>query len=96
MFVIILGTVLIILVIYILPPPKVSFQKIYAKAPADAAQSLQAFRSSYPLVEKTLREMLKATYPSAEIKTLRNAGHFPYLNRPEDYSKALGAFFNGS
>ena len=49
-----------------------------------------------PLVEETLREMLKAIYPSAVIKTLPGAGHFPYLNCPGEYNKILGAFFNGS
>jgi len=49
-----------------------------------------------PLVEATLRDMLKTTYPSAAIKTLHGAGHFPYLNRAGEYSKILGEFFNGS
>ena len=47
-----------------------------------------------PLVEKTLREMLKTTYPSAQMKTLHDAGHFPYLNQPEAYTQILLAFFN--
>jgi maspardin len=49
-----------------------------------------------PLVEKPLREMLKTTYPSAAIKTLSGAGHFPYLNRADEYTKVLEDFFNGS
>ena len=49
-----------------------------------------------PLVEKTLRDMLKSTYPSATIKTLHGAGHFPYLNRAEEYTKILEEFFNGN
>jgi maspardin len=49
-----------------------------------------------PLVEETLRVMLKATYPSAAIKTLHDAGHFPYLSRAREYSKILEAFFDGS
>jgi pimeloyl-ACP methyl ester carboxylesterase len=49
-----------------------------------------------PLVEKTLRDMLRTTYPSAAIKTLAGVGHFPYLNRADEYSKILGEFFNGS
>jgi len=49
-----------------------------------------------PLVEKPLREMLKTTYPSAAIKTLSGAGHFPYLNRTDEYTKVLEKFFNGS
>jgi len=49
-----------------------------------------------PLVEKTLRELIKTTYPSARIKTLPGAGHFPYLNRPEEYTEILKEFFNGN
>lgn len=49
-----------------------------------------------PLLEKSLRQMLKTTYPSAEIKILNYAGHFPYLNRADEYSKILVDFFNGS
>lgn len=45
-----------------------------------------------PLVDVGLREMLKTVYPSANVKTFHQAGHFPYLNRPEDYSRALLEF----
>ena len=48
-----------------------------------------------PLVEKPLREMLKTTYPSAAVKTLSGAGHFPYLNRADEYSKIIEAFIQG-
>jgi pimeloyl-ACP methyl ester carboxylesterase len=46
-----------------------------------------------PLVEKKLREMLKATYPSAPVQTIRQKGHFPYLNAPDDYHRILEQFF---
>lgn len=46
-----------------------------------------------PLVEEALREMLKATYPSAAVKMMSDAGHFPYLNRAEEYTKLLEDFF---
>lgn len=46
-----------------------------------------------PLVEKTLRERLKAVYPSATVYTLHNTGHFPYLNMPEQYTGILAGFF---
>ena len=49
-----------------------------------------------PLVEETLREMLKDTYPSAEVVTLHNVGHFPYLNQPEEYTRILRSFFEGN
>jgi len=47
-----------------------------------------------PLVEKELREMLKATYPSAPVETIRQKGHFPYLNAPDDYNRILEQFFS--
>jgi pimeloyl-ACP methyl ester carboxylesterase len=45
-----------------------------------------------PLVEDPLREMLKATYTSAQVKTLHGVGHFPYLNEPEEYVQILEQF----
>jgi maspardin len=45
-----------------------------------------------PLVELTLREQLKEIYPSAEVHTFSNVGHFPYLNRPEEYTELLSEF----
>lgn len=47
-----------------------------------------------PMVDGELREMLKAVYPSATVKTLNRAGHFPYLNRPEEYTEALVEFLS--
>lgn len=47
-----------------------------------------------PLVEKDLRKMLKATYPSVSVETLIQKGHFPYLNAPQDYNRILEQFFN--
>jgi pimeloyl-ACP methyl ester carboxylesterase len=45
-----------------------------------------------PVVDEKLRAMLKTTYPSAVVKTFHQAGHFPYLNRPEEYTHALEVF----
>ncbi|MEW5938953.1 MAG: alpha/beta hydrolase [Chloroflexota bacterium] len=45
-----------------------------------------------PLVELTLREQLKETYPSAAVHTL-SVGHFPYLKAPEEYAQFLREFF---
>lgn len=42
-----------------------------------------------PLVEETLRTQLKVTYPTAKVHTLRNAGHFPYLNEAQTYTRLL-------
>ena len=46
-----------------------------------------------PLVELVLREQLKELYPSAEVHTFSGVGHFPYLNRPEEYTALLLEFF---
>ncbi len=46
-----------------------------------------------PLVELTLREQLKQTYPAAVIHTLSGVGHFPYLKLPEEYTGFLRDFF---
>jgi pimeloyl-ACP methyl ester carboxylesterase len=44
-----------------------------------------------PLVEKALREQLKSTYPSAQVRTL-SSGHFPYLNRSTGFTDIVTAF----
>jgi pimeloyl-ACP methyl ester carboxylesterase len=46
-----------------------------------------------PLVPEVLREQLKTTYPTARVETLHDAGHFPYLNMPEQYTQLLIDFF---
>ncbi|MEW5827895.1 MAG: alpha/beta hydrolase [Chloroflexota bacterium] len=46
-----------------------------------------------PLVEETLREQLKETYPSAQFHTFSGVGHFIYLNRPDEYNRVLEDFF---
>jgi maspardin len=47
-----------------------------------------------PMVDAELREMLKAAYPSAAVKTFKRAGHFPYLNRPTEYTESLVEFLS--
>jgi len=47
-----------------------------------------------PLVEPALRAQLKTTYPAAAVYTFSGAGHFPYLNRPDEYTTALREFFD--
>ncbi len=47
-----------------------------------------------PLVELALREQLKATYPQAQVYSFHEAGHFPYLNHPEEYTRLLAAFLD--
>ena len=39
---------LVIVIVYLWPVPHPTFEQVYAKAPADKAASLQAFRASYP------------------------------------------------
>lgn len=47
-----------------------------------------------PLVAPVLREELKATYPSAVVYNFGNAGHYPYLNRAEEYTRVIDEFFS--
>jgi len=47
-----------------------------------------------PLVELTLREQLKAAYPTATVHTFSSAGHFPYLNRAQEYTRLLVNFLS--
>lgn len=49
-----------------------------------------------PLLDESLRELLKETYPTAEMVSLSDAGHFPYLNMAEEYTQLLLAFFKDS
>jgi maspardin len=45
-----------------------------------------------PLVDETLRKMLKETYPTAKVLTLPEAGHFPYLNIAGEYTHLIEGF----
>ena len=45
-----------------------------------------------PLVEKEIREMLKATYPQAKVVTLHDEGHFSYLSNAANYNKLIEEF----
>ncbi len=45
-----------------------------------------------PLVDKSLRDMLRDTYPTASVHTLQGVGHFPYLNAPDTYASLLRSF----
>lgn len=42
-----------------------------------------------PLVAEVLREQLKATYPSATVRTLHHVGHFAYLNEAPTYNRLI-------
>jgi len=46
-----------------------------------------------PLIDETLRQQLKETYPLSFVVTFQGAGHLPYLNRPEEYTNQLVKFF---
>ena len=46
-----------------------------------------------PLVDPVLRSGLKATYPTAAVHTFKGAGHFPYLNRADEYTRLIEQFF---
>jgi maspardin len=45
-----------------------------------------------PLVEESLRLLLKQTYPFSQVNTFSGAGHFPYLNRAEEFNNLLLRF----
>ena len=49
-----------------------------------------------PLVDPTLRDQLKRSYPEAQVLTFHNAGHFPYLNLPIQYNQSLLRFLLSS
>jgi maspardin len=49
-----------------------------------------------PLVDPILRSEIKATYPSALVYNFGNAGHYPYLNRAEEYTRIIDEFFSVS
>lgn len=68
-------------------------QKFEAPAPQMPVMILES--DNDPLVEASLRAQLKATYPAAAVHTFSAAGHFPYLNRAEEYTRLLDDFFSG-
>jgi len=39
---------------------------------------------------------LKAVYPSAEVHAFSGAGHFPYLNRADEYTRVIDEYFSVS
>ncbi|MCS6973645.1 MAG: alpha/beta hydrolase [Cyclobacteriaceae bacterium] len=45
-----------------------------------------------PLVSSSLREALKARYPTARVVTLNAQGHFPYLSHARQYNAILEKF----
>jgi maspardin len=47
-----------------------------------------------PLVDSSLRDALKTTYPTATVHTLPDVGHFPYINEAETYTWLLKEFFD--
>lgn len=47
-----------------------------------------------PLVSPILRELLKKTYPNAQMVSLGEVGHFPYLNEGAKYTALLEDFLS--
>ncbi|MCX7926001.1 MAG: alpha/beta hydrolase [Fimbriimonadales bacterium] len=45
-----------------------------------------------PLVQPALRQQLRVLYPKARVHTFSDAGHFPYLNQPEAFTRLLREF----
>jgi len=49
-----------------------------------------------PLIEPALREALRKTYSTVSVYTFQQAGHFPYLNRDQEYTDVLRTFFKNN
>lgn len=47
-----------------------------------------------PLLDPGLRAALLATYPTAQVHTFVEGGHFPYLSRPAEYTAVLRGFLS--
>ena len=47
-----------------------------------------------PLVAAQLREQLRSVIQARTVHTFSGAGHFPYLNKPQEYTRLLVDFFN--
>ncbi|MCX7993019.1 MAG: alpha/beta hydrolase [Fimbriimonadales bacterium] len=45
-----------------------------------------------PLVQPALRERLRALYVGARVHTFSDAGHFPYLNKPDEFTRLIREF----
>jgi len=63
----------------------------FTPAAAPALPLLIIEASNDPLVEASLRQQLRQTYPAAQVVTVEN-GHFPYLSQPEVYTRILQDF----
>jgi 2-succinyl-6-hydroxy-2,4-cyclohexadiene-1-carboxylate synthase len=48
-----------------------------------------------PLIDSTLQQALKLTYPTAKVHTLGDVGHFPYFHQPDAYNQVLESFLLG-
>jgi pimeloyl-ACP methyl ester carboxylesterase len=67
-------------------------EKFSIAAPAVPVMIIES--DNDPLVEPVLREQLKAAYPNAVVHTFSGAGHFSYLNRPQEYTRLLADFLS--
>ncbi|MFN8342768.1 MAG: alpha/beta hydrolase [Cyclobacteriaceae bacterium] len=48
-----------------------------------------------PLVPEELRSQLRAAYPQADVLTFHEGGHFPYINRADEYNITVRQFLEG-
>jgi maspardin len=62
--------------------------------PTPSGEILIVESDNDPLIEGALRDMLKRTYPAAAVMTFHQAGHFPYLCRPDEYSRTIAEFIS--
>ncbi len=77
--------IIVIIAVYIWPVSELTFEELYADVDKEAV---------YSLVAPVLRVEMKSTYPSAAVHTFSGAGHFPYLNRAEEYTRIIGEFIS--
>lgn len=67
------------------------------RPPDGATPSLLIIESrNDPLINPELRQLLKLTYPRAQVHTFGEAGHFSYLHNPEAYTQVLERFILSS
>ena len=65
----------------------------HEKSPKEKKTPLLLIESDNdPLVPATLRQHLKAQFPTARIHTFRQQGHFPYINAAQEYNAVLQHF----
>ena len=45
-----------------------------------------------PLINPSMRQSIQSHYPGAKHVIVSNGGHYPYINKPDQYNDAVGYF----